>query len=106
MDGERFGVAALYLIGSTKNANAGPSSDIDLVVHFKGDDVQRRELLSWLDGWSLSLGEMNYLRTGYSTGGLLDIHLITDEDLEKRTPFAAKIGAVTDPARQLALGQQ
>lgn len=104
MDGERFGVAALYLIGSTKNANAGPSSDIDLVIHFKGDDDQRRDLLGWLDGWSLCLGEVNYLRTGYTTGGLLDIHLITDEDLEKRTPFAAKIGAVTDPARQLILG--
>ncbi|MCD4749479.1 MAG: hypothetical protein K8R59_08890 [Thermoanaerobaculales bacterium] len=104
MDGERFGVAALYLIGSTKNANAGPSSDIDLVIHFKGDDAQRRDLLGWLDGWSLCLGEINYLRTGYTTGGLLDIHLITDEDIEKRTPFAAKIGAVTDPARQLPLG--
>ena len=29
---------------------------------------------------------------------------ITDEDIEKRTPFAAKIGAVTDPARKLILG--
>lgn len=104
MDGERFGVAALYLIGSTKNANAGPSSDIDLVVHFRGGDAQRRDLMGWLDGWSLCLGEINYLRTGYTTGGLLDIHLISDEDLEKRTPFAAKIGAVTDPARPLTLG--
>ncbi len=104
MDGKRFGVEALYLIGSTKNANAGPSSDIDLVIHFQGDDAQRRDLLGWLDGWSLCLGEINFLRTGYTTGGLLDIHLITDEDIEKRTPFAAKIGAVTDPARKLILG--
>lgn len=104
MDGKRFGVEALYLIGSTKNANAGPSSDIDLVIHFRGDDAQRRDLMGWLDGWSLCLGEINFLRTGYTTGGLLDIHLISDEDIEKRTPFAAKIGAITDPARELPLG--
>ncbi len=104
LDGERFGVKALYLIGSTKNANAGPGSDIDLVVHFVGDEAQRRDLSAWFDGWSLCLGEVNYLRTGYETGGLLDVHIITDEDIERRTPFAAKIGAVTDPARELVLG--
>ncbi len=104
LDGERFGVKALYLIGSTKNATAGPGSDIDLVVHFTGDDAQLRDLTAWFDGWSLCLGEVNFLRTGYETGGLLDVHIITDEDINRRTPFAAKIGAVTDPARELVLG--
>jgi hypothetical protein len=47
---------------------------------------------------------MNYLRTGYRTGGLLDVHLITDEDIAKRTSFALKMDAVTDPARPLAVG--
>jgi hypothetical protein len=44
---------------------------------------------------------MNYLRTGYQTNGLLDVHLITDEDIAARDSFAVKIGAVTDPARLL-----
>ena len=35
----------------------------------------------WLEGWSLCLAEMNYLRTGYRTDGLLDVHLVTDEDI-------------------------
>ena len=30
IDAERYGVKAMYVIGSTKNATAGPSSDIDL----------------------------------------------------------------------------
>jgi predicted nucleotidyltransferase len=104
IDPDRFGVKAFYLIGSTKNASAGPSSDIDLLIHVNGNAEQRQELQTWLDGWSLCLGEINYLRTGYRNRKLLDVHLVTDDDLERRTSFAAKIGAVTDPALKLPIG--
>ncbi len=104
LDAPRLGVKAAYLIGSVKNATAGPASDIDLLLHVNGDESQRRELLLWLDGWSRCLSEMNYLRTGCRTDGLLDAHLITDDDIASRTSFAVKIGAVTDAARPLALG--
>jgi predicted nucleotidyltransferase len=104
IDPERFAVIAVYVIGSTKNASAGPSSDIDLLIHFRGDDQQRNDLEIWLEGWSLCLGEINYLRTGYVNPDLLDVHIITDEDVEKRTSFAAKIGAVTDAALALPVG--
>jgi pyruvate, water dikinase len=103
LDPEHYGVAAVYVFGSTKNATAGPGSDIDLLIHFRGNTRQRAELLAWLDGWSRCLSEMNYLRTGYRTEGLLDVHLVTDEDIENRTSWACKIGAVTDPARPLPL---
>jgi len=100
---ERFGVRALYLFGSTANATAGPGSDIDLLVHVQGSPEQLRDLTVWLEGWSLSLAEQNYLRTGYKTEGLLDVHLVTDADIAARTSYAVKIGAVTDPAWPLAL---
>ena len=58
----------------------------------------------WLDGWSRSLAEVNFLRTGYQSDGLLDVHIVTDADIEKQTSYAAKIGAVTDAARPLTLG--
>jgi hypothetical protein len=103
LDAKKFGVKAFYLIGSTKNANAGPASDIDLLLHFHGSDQQRAELLLWLDGWSRCLGELNFLRTGYATDGLLDVHLITDADVAARTSYAVKIDAITDPARQLQM---
>jgi predicted nucleotidyltransferase len=103
LDGEAFGVKAMYLFGSTKNASAGPASDIDLLVHFDGTDEQRAALENWLEGWSLALSEMNYLKTGYRTGKLLDAHIITDEDIANRTSYAVKIGAATDPARELEL---
>ncbi len=103
LDAERFGVAALYVFGSTKNATAGPASDIDLLIHFRGSDEQRTMLLSWLEGWGLCLSEINYLRTGYETENLLDIHIITDEDIANGTSFAVRINAVTDAARELPL---
>jgi len=104
LDPDRFGVKGIYLFGSTKNATAGPQSDIDLLIHFVGDKKQQEGLISWLEGWSLSLSEINLRRTGYKTDGLLDVHLITDEDIEKRTSYAVKIGAVTDGATPLPLG--
>lgn len=98
------GVVAMYLFGSTENGNAGPASDIDLIVHFRGSDSQRSDLETWLAGWSRCLAEINFLRTGYSADGLLDVHIVTDEDISARTSYASKIGAVTDAARPLALG--
>jgi hypothetical protein len=104
LDAERYGVKAAYVFGSTKNGTAGPASDIDLLLHVEGDDDRRRELAVWLDGWSRSLAEVNYLRTGYRAEGLLDVHYVTDADIAGGTnPFAAKIGAVTDAARPLPL---
>lgn len=104
LDPQRFGVRALYVFGSANNATAGPESDIDLLVHFQGSPPQRKQLLDWLDGWSLVLAEMNYQRTGHRTSGLLDVHLVTDDDVRDRLGFAHKIGALSDAARPLPLG--
>ena len=103
IDPDRFGVVACYVFGSTKNATAGPGSDIDLLLHIRSSDEQRRELEAWLEGWSRCLAEMNFLRTGYRSSGLLDVHFVTDADIAARSSFAVKIGAVTDAARLLPL---
>jgi pyruvate,water dikinase len=100
-DAARFGIKGFYLFGSAKNGTAGPGSDINLLIHFSGTPEMRRDLLAWLEGWSLCLAETNYLRTGVKTSGLLDAHLVTDEDLGSSSGYAAKIGAVTDAARPL-----
>jgi pyruvate,water dikinase len=60
-------------------------------------------LEAWLEEWSVYLDEINYQSTNYRTGGLLDVHLVTDEDLAQKTSFAVKIGAVTDAARKLPM---
>lgn len=103
LDGEKFGVKGIYVFGSTKNAVSGPGSDIDLIVHIDKNKCNTNLLQSWFDGWSLCLSEMNYLRTGYKSEGLLDIHFVTDDDIKNRSSYASKIGAVTDAARPLRL---
>jgi hypothetical protein len=104
MDAERFGVRGVYLVGSTKNGTAGPDADIDLIIHFEGTQAMKRDLEFWLEGWSLALAEINFLKTGYKQKGLLDVRIITGEEIASQTGFGAKIGAVTDPARCLTLG--
>ena len=99
---ERFEVTRITLFGSFARGSAVPGSDIDLLIHDRGSGDEREALVLWLDGWSKSLAEMNYLRTGYRSDGLLDVHYLTDEDIAKRTSFAVKIGAITDAARLLA----
>jgi len=107
LDPEQYGVKAMYLIGSTCNGTARPGSDIDLLIHFGGTDVQKERLMKWLDGWSQCLAKVNYLRTGYQSEGLLDIHIIADEDIRNKTSFAIKIDSVTEPAHRLKLkGEQ
>ena len=103
LDSERFNVLGFYIFGSTKNGTAGPGSDIDILLHFKGTEKQKKELYNWLEGWSLCLDDMNYNRTGYRSEGLLDIHIVTDEDIANRDSYAVKIGAVTDAAREIPM---
>jgi len=91
LDSEAYGVEAMYLIGSTKTGEAGPASDIDLIVHFKGTDEQREMLLSWFRKQGKKIDQENKERTGIETGDLLDIHLITDTDIRKRTSWASHI---------------
>jgi predicted nucleotidyltransferase len=103
LDAAQYGVKAVYMIGSTKNGTAGPSSDIDLLIHFEGAESQKADLKRWLDGWSQALSEVNYLKTGYSVDGILDVHFLTDEDIGSKDSFAIRIESPTDPAYRLKL---
>ena len=102
-DAERFGIRGIYVLGSTKNGTAGPDADIDLLLHFRGKPEMRHDLELWLEGWSLCLAEMNFLRTGIRVEGLLDVEIVTDDDIRRQAGHAGKIGAVTDAARPLLL---
>lgn len=103
LDPEYFGVKGLYVIGSTKNNTSGPGSDIDLMVHIESDQQKWCELNSWLKGWSMCLAEINYNRTGYKSEELLDVHYITDKDIEEKNSYAVMINAKTNRAKKLVL---
>jgi len=105
VDPERFGVKGMWLVGSSKDGTASASSDLDLVVHAEDDPAKREALATWLEGWSLCLSEVNYLRTGIRTKGLLDVRFLSDSDFSRGTSWAAKVRAVKDPARALPLAR-
>jgi hypothetical protein len=94
-----YGVKAMYLIGSVKNATSGPASDIDIMLHFTGDEHQEKELKAWFEGWSLCLSEINLSKTGYKTDGLIDLHIVTNTDIEMKNSFATMIGSVNNSAK-------
>lgn len=102
LDLERYGVKALYLIGSVKTGEAGPCSDIDLLAHCIDDPGKHALLKAWCEGWGLSLAVLNECKTKFETqGSLVDLHVITDKDIKKRSSFAAMLDSVNNSARLL-----
>ncbi|MCB1054685.1 MAG: nucleotidyltransferase domain-containing protein [Acidobacteria bacterium] len=80
LDPERFGVSRMFIGGSTARGDAGPGSDIDLYVELHGSEEQKKELATWLEGWSLCLGEVAVQQTGQPfPGGILNVQWLTHE---------------------------
>ena len=98
VDTKKYGIRAMYIMGSTKNSTAQAGSDIDLIVVMEGTPKQKRELAIWLEGWSLCLDEMNYIRTGIKSGGLLDVTYLdkrmikNDDDVLKHVELIGTAG--------------
>jgi pyruvate,water dikinase len=103
LDPALYGIEAMYLIGSTKDGSAGPTSDIDILVHFKGNDEQKDKLIAWFDEWGKKLAQENKERTGYETEGLLDVHFITDEDIRNRNSWATHITSPYQSVKKIQL---
>lgn len=99
LDAERFGVNALYLVGSTKNGTAEVQSDIDLLIHTQGRGDG--DLRTWLEGWSRCLTEIHFLKSGVRVDPMLHVHLVHDADVNSGVGIAGKINAMVDPARPL-----
>lgn len=103
LDPAESGVRGLYLTGSVKNAAAGLHSDIDLIIHVNGTPAQLKALNEWLAGWNRRLAASWRRCTGVQVDSMLDPHFITASDLACKRGFAARIGAVDDPAWPLPM---
>ncbi|HIH29196.1 MAG TPA: pyruvate, phosphate dikinase [Thermoplasmata archaeon] len=103
LDPDLYGIQGIYLIGSTKDGSAGPTSDIDLLVHFKGTEEQKDKLMAWFDEWGKKLAKENKERTGFDTDALLDVHIITDEDIKKKSSWASHITSPYQTVRKITL---
>ncbi len=91
VDAKKLGVKGMYIMGSTKNSTAQAGSDIDLIILFSGTAKQKRELSIWLEGWSLCLDEINYMRTGIKGSGLLDVTYINSQEIGKEEDILEKV---------------
>jgi hypothetical protein len=102
--GQPWGVRGVYYLDESDGGEIDPAGPIKLVIHFLGSGRQRKEIETWLQGWSLSLAEMNYFRTGFHSDGLLDVHYLTDEKIRGEKDVALMIKAASDTVRELPLG--
>lgn len=103
LDADRFGVSTVYLSGSTARGEAGPGSDIDLVIVCRGSESQRHELGAWLEGWSLCLAELVLQQTGYAfPDGILNVEWTNQTpDLMRRAELRAlPLGNRSDLSRE------
>ncbi len=102
--GQPWGVLGVYYLDESDGRDFDPSGPIKLVIHFAGTGRQRKELETWLNGWSLSLAEMNYFRTGFHSDGLLDVQILTDEKIRGERDVAERVQVGADIVRELPLG--
>ncbi|MBN2265197.1 MAG: PEP/pyruvate-binding domain-containing protein [Candidatus Aminicenantes bacterium] len=98
------GVRGVYFIDESDGEPTGPAEPIRIVIHYAGGGRQRKELETWLHGWSVSLAEVNYFRTGFHADGLLDVHFLTDDKIRGERDVAARIQVAADAVRELPLG--
>lgn len=103
LDMELFGVKGVYLFGSVESGEAGPGSDIDLIFHICSSENQKRAMRKWLDTWNSRLCDIFKRITGTNISYMLDIHLVDDTDMERKTCFAYKIQSIMEPAEPLRI---
>jgi pyruvate,water dikinase len=49
------------------------------------------------------LAKINYLQTGHVMNKMLDVHMVTDQDIREGSSFAVKINSLLDPAAPLRI---
>jgi pyruvate,water dikinase len=103
LDADHFGVKDIYLAGSSGNTTAQAGSDIDLIIHFEGRPAKKKELIAWLEGWSLCLDEFNFIRTGFKAGGLLDIHFVSQKELKDPILLKEKLNINLEGMKKLTM---
>jgi len=106
LDPDLYGVEGLYVVGSTKEATARPRSDIDLIVHFSGSQEQKDKLDNWFSRWDKRLVQQNEERTDIELNEILDVHYVTDEDIEKNNSWASHINSRYRSATKIDIGDE
>lgn len=99
LDTHKFGVHGVYIFGTVHSKVAKETSDVDLLVHFDGDETHRCLLESWFDVWNKILQELIYYQTGFKIKKALDVHFISDAE---RVPENYFYSEIMNPQKKLS----
>lgn len=95
---EKFGISSIYIAGSTKNAQAGPASDIDLIVVHHSNNI--KDATKYFEGWSHAISIWNEQRTGIlQKDGLLDIHYLHENEIHSDNSWATMLRSDENSAK-------
>lgn len=96
IDRQKYGIKKIFVLASSIAANSRPYSDIDVIIHFDGDQNQKENLLLWLSAYNNCLSEINYLRSGHKLENFLDVKFITDFDYEHNTSIIRQLNSLKE----------
>ncbi|MCX7880117.1 MAG: PEP/pyruvate-binding domain-containing protein [Ignavibacteria bacterium] len=86
-----YGVRGIYLFGTVFTKTATETADVDLLVHYDGQEMNRQKLCAWFDAWSGMLRDLIYYQTGFLHPKPLDVYYITDAELTNDNYFFSEI---------------
>jgi predicted nucleotidyltransferase len=82
IDMKKYNIIGIYLAGSVFKGESTPESDINLIIHSNAKQSEKDDFLKWAEGWNSALKSINYNRTGFQLDNILDIAIVSDEDIE------------------------
>ncbi len=100
LDIHKFGVRGIYIFGTVFSKTAKETSDLDLLVHFDGNETHRHSLEAWFDVWNQILQEIIYYQTGFKSKKALDVHFVSDAEKQPDNYFFAEI---MNPQKKLSM---
>jgi predicted nucleotidyltransferase len=95
---ESLGIKDLYLIGSTKNRTAADNSDIDIIIHYNGNEESKIKIKNWFSDLTEMIVEKFSTIHKPDLSDIFDLHFITDDDLRNKTSYAVMIESKNNSA--------
>jgi predicted nucleotidyltransferase len=99
-DFQKLGIYRLYLIGSVKNFTSSISSDIDLIIHYDGNQQSKEKIEIWFAAWGKAvISSKKYQNEIDNNEMLFDLHFITKKDIVERNSYAIMTSSLHNSAR-------
>jgi hypothetical protein len=75
----RFGISKAFVLKNSVEKKSNLQAGIDIYIHFEGNNEQKAELTTWIDGWSNALSCIYKQKTGYKIEKFLNVKFVTND---------------------------